>query len=152
MKSALKPLVFALGLAVMTGQVQAATPTTEALSACLTRSTTPDDQIVLSRWAFAVMARHPGLSDLANISEAQYAAVNQAGGTLFTRLLTKDCTAETSAAIRNDGQDGVTEAFTQFGQTALQGLIRDPQVQSSLSNVLQYVDQGALLRALMNGY
>ena len=80
----------AVGLSLPVASQALASPETDALSECLVRSSTPDDQLVLTRWVFAAISKHQGVSDLASLSDAQFKAVNQAGGALFSRLLTEN--------------------------------------------------------------
>ncbi|MDV6332367.1 hypothetical protein [Asticcacaulis sp. 201] len=142
-------LISAVAATALPVAANAATgPATQALSACLVRSASADDQVTLVRWAFAIMARHPKVADMSAISASQYVAINKAGGDLFTRLLTTDCTAETRTALQTDGQEAIQASFTALGQKALQGLLGDANVQSAIGDMLQYVDQTKLLRAL----
>lgn len=148
---ALKILTVSLALAATAPvAAQAATdPASEALSACLVRSATPEDRTTLIRWAFTVVARHPKVADLSSISDVQRQAVNKATGKLVTRLVSSDCAAEARTAIATGGQESVTGAFNALGQEALKDLMSDRSVQSSFGELLNYVDQGALLRALI---
>ena len=153
MTYAVKILAVTLALATAAPvAVQAATdPASEALSACLVRSATPDDRTILIRWAFTVVARHPKVADLSSITDVQRQTVNKATGKLLTRLISSDCAAEARSAIATGGQESITGAFNALGQDALKDLMGDRSVQSSFGELLNYVDQGALLRAL-TGY
>jgi hypothetical protein len=151
MRHVLKTVVLTLAVATaLPLTVQAAPdPASEALSACLVRSATPEDRTTLIRWAFTVVARHPNVADLSSITDEQRQAVNKATGKLLTRLISSDCAAEARSAIATGGQESLTGAFNALGQDALKDLMSDRSVQSSFGELLNYVDQGALLRALM---
>jgi hypothetical protein len=146
----LKTLGFALavGLSLPAASAALASPETDALSACLVKSSSPADQLVLTRWVFAAISKHQGVSDLASLSDAQMAAVNKAGGALFTRLLTENCPAETTAAIRVDGVKAIETALGDLGQSALQELAGDSGVQGALIGMVGYMDQARLLKML----
>lgn len=150
MTLSLKTLGFALavGLSLPIASQALASPETDALSACLVKSASPADQIVLTRWVFAAISKHQGVSDLASLSDAQFKAVNQAGGALFSRLLTENCPTETTAAIRADGAGAIETAFGALGQTAMQDLAGDPGVQSALTGMVGYMDQARLFQML----
>lgn len=150
MTLSLKTLGFALvmGLSLPIASQALASPETDALSACLVKSASPADQLVLTRWVFAAISKHQGVSDLASLSDAQFKAVNQAGGALFSRLLTENCPTETTAAIRADGAGAIETAFGALGQTAMQDLAGDPGVQSALTGMVSYMDQARLFQML----
>ena len=139
-------LAMTAGLTIA-GQAMA-DPATDALSACLVKSATPDDHIALARWIFGAMAAHPRVADMANISAAQQEAINKAGGELFTRLLTHDCAPETTAAIRSNGQAAIETAFGILGEAAMQDLMSDPKVTDSLGGMMKYVDQDKLFQVM----
>lgn len=142
-------LTAALGLASsFAAQAQASTAT-DALSACLVKSTTQEDHIALARWIFAAMASHPRVADLSSITPDQRAEINKTGGLLFNRLLTKDCAAETTAAVRADGKNAIEVAFGGLGGAAMEDLMTDPAVNQSLGEMMQYVDENKLFNVLV---
>ena len=145
-----KTLGFALavGLTLPAASQALASPETDALSACLVRASTPADKLVLTRWAFAAISKHEGVSDLATLSDAQMTAVNKAGGALFSRLLIENCPTETTAAIRVDGVKAIETALSDLGQSAMQDLAGDPGVQGALVGMVGYMDQARLLKML----
>ncbi len=139
-------LTLATGLSLSSQAL--ASPETDALSACLIRSSTPADKLVLTRWAFAAISKHDGVSDLATLSDAQMTGVNKAGGALFSRLLIENCPTETTAAIRADGVKAIETALSDLGQSAMQDLAGDPGVQGALVGMVGYMDQARLLKML----
>jgi len=150
MTISIRALGFALAVAAglpMAAQARADTAT-DALSACLVKSATAEDRIVLTRWVFAAISRHPGVADLATLNETQVAQINKAGGALFSRLLIENCQAETVEAVKADGANAIGAAFSVLGQTAMEGLADDPTVQSSLMGLAPYIDQEKLLKVL----
>lgn len=150
MTFSVKTLGFALAvsLSLPVASQALASPETDALSACLVRSSAPADKLVLTRWAFAAISKHEGVSDLATLSDAQMTAVNKAGGALFSRLLIENCPTETTNAIRVDGVKAIETALSDLGQTALQDIAGDPGVQGALVGMVGYMDQARLLKML----
>lgn len=139
-------LVTILGLSLASQAL--ASPETDALSACLVRSSSSQDKVVLTRWAFAAISKHQGVSDLATLSDAQMTSVDKAGGALFSRLLIENCPNETTAAIRVDGVKAIEAALSDLGQSAMQDLAGDPGVQEALVGMVGYMDQARLLKML----
>jgi hypothetical protein len=80
-----KTLGFALavGLSLPIASQALASPETDALSACLVKSASPADQIVLTRWVFAAISKHQRVSDLSSLTDEQFKSVNQSGGQLY---------------------------------------------------------------------
>ncbi len=150
----MKKLITTLGMAMVMAMPLTATqaqagPSTDALSACLARSTTADDHIVLVDWIFAMIARHPSVSGMTSISSAQRAEINRKAGALFTRLLTDSCGAEVKQAYKEDGMIAVQSAFSSLGAAAMQDLMSNPDVQAAGNDIQPYVDQqklGAVLK------
>jgi len=71
----MKNLIKMLGVAAVMVLPMAATaahagPSTDALSACLVKSTTADDHIALVDWIFTMIARHPSVASMVTISDA----------------------------------------------------------------------------------
>ena len=146
MKLNLKALCLALACiaGLPMAHAASASPATDALSACLTRSVTADDRLVLVKWVFATMARHPSVSAMATISDAQHTAITRDAGKLFSRLLTDSCASETRQAYVSDGEGAISTAFSALGATAMQDLMTHPDVQASLSELGSYLDMNKL--------
>jgi hypothetical protein len=144
----LKTLCLGLTLSVSLPLASQATagPTTEALSACMVRSATPADHLILAKWIFAIMSRHPAVSNMANLTEAQRLAINKDGGNLMIRLLATDCAAETKAAYIADGEEAIGNAFGSLGEIAMTDLMSDPNVQSELGKLTEYTDLAPLVK------
>ena len=145
----MKKLITTLGLtAVMAmplaGTAAHAGPSTDALTQCLVKSTSTADHEVLTRWIFAMVTRHPSVSGLTSISDAQRADINQKAGALFTRLLTGDCGAEVKQAYKDEGEPAIESAFANLGATAMQQLMSDPKVQAAGGDIQPYVDNAKL--------
>ncbi len=119
-------------------------PSTDALSACLVKSTSVEDHNVLERWIFAMVTRHPSVASMTSISDAQRADINQKAGALFTRLLTEDCAPEVKQAYKDEGEPAIESAFGNLGFTAMSDIMSDPNVQKAGGDIQPYVDQKKL--------
>ncbi len=149
MKNLIKTLSVAAAIALpLTATAAYAGPATDALSACLVRSTTAEDHIVLVDWIFSMIARHPSVAGMASISDAQRVEINRKTGMLFSRLLTESCAAEIKQANKEDGITAVKSAFSVLGATAMQDLMSNPDVQAAGAEIQPYVDQKKLAAVL----
>lgn len=151
MKLFVKSLVVA---AIATLGLVAAAPTmagpaTTALSQCLVRSATPQDNIVLVRWVFMMISKHPKVADLAAITPAEDEAINREMGGLFTRLLVESCGTETVAAIKADGDDAPGNAFGVMSEKAFNDLTNDPAVNEVSTQFVKYVDLNRFAQIIM---
>lgn len=122
----------------------------QALSECLTRSTTEADRLTLIRWVFVAMARHPSVSNFAVIPDAERVAINRATGALFSRLLLDDCPTQTRAAFRAGGPNALEGPFATLGELAMTGIMGHPDVNAATAEMGSYMDTqrlGQLLTA-----
>lgn len=117
----------------------------DALSQCLIHATTPADQKVVVRWAFATMALDPDVAAMANIPPARREAINQQAGALVTNLLAQSCSQQVQQALMFEGMAGAEAAFEGWGRWAVTGLIAEPHVARGMSGLLQYIDIGKLM-------
>ena len=138
-------LFFGLGCATASH----AGPAQDALSACLVKSATPADNVILVDWIFGVMSLHSTVSKFATISDAQRETLNKDAGTLFTRLVSEDCGAELKAAVEKEGTDAVGEAFGKLGEIAMTDLMSDPKVQAGTEAMSAYIDQDKITAAVL---
>lgn len=147
----LMSLVFALACALSPAPSWAQTPSpaAQALSACITRSTSSEDHIVLVRWIFVAMARHPSVSELATISDPQRVEANRAMGALVNRLLLDACPNETRLAFQTDGQRALEVPFGALGETAMTGIMGHADVNAAVVEMTSYLN-GERLAALMS--
>jgi hypothetical protein len=117
----------------------------DALSACLIRATTPADQKVVVRWAFATLALDPDVASMAAVDAAQRDAINQQAGTLVTSLLVQSCSQPVQQALMFEGVAGAQTAFEGWARWALTQVAAKPQVQQGAGALLEYVDVGRLM-------
>ncbi|HEU0277827.1 MAG TPA: hypothetical protein VFQ95_08405 [Rhodanobacteraceae bacterium] len=112
----------------------------DALSQCLIRATTPADQKVVLRWAFATMALDPEVASMATITPAQRDAINRQAGALVTDLLAQSCSQQVQQALIFEGTSGAEAAFEAWGRWAVTGLMSEPHVAQGMATLLQYID------------
>lgn len=145
MKKALCVIAFALALAPTLASAQTPpSPAVQALSACMTRSMTSEDNIVLARWIFVAIARHPSVLQLTNISDAQRVEANRQMGALFNKLVIESCPNETRAAFRSDGEHAIEAPFGTLGETAMTDIMGNADVNAGVLQMGAYIDQQRL--------
>src|SRR5690348_18259699 len=117
----------------------------DKLSQCLIHSTTPADQKIVVRWAFATMALDPDVASMATISSAQRASINQKAGALVTDLLAKSCSQPAQRALMFEGPGAARTAFEAWARWAITNLATEPHVVQGAGALLQYIDIGKLM-------
>lgn len=134
-----------LGLVVAWPTLARAGTYADALSACLIQATTPADQKVVVRWAFATLALDPDVATMAAVTSAQRVAINQQAGTLVTNLLVQSCSQPVQQALMFEGTNGAQAAFEAWARWALTGIAGEPHVLQGAGALMQYVDLGKLM-------
>ncbi len=117
----------------------------DKLSQCLIHATTPADQKVVLRWAFATMALDPDVASMATISPAQREAINQKAGAVVTDLLAGACSQPVQQALMFEGPDAARAAFEAWARWAITSLAEEPHVMQGAGALLQYIDIGKLM-------
>lgn len=123
-------------------------PSADALSQCLVQSTTEQDKADLVRWMFASEAQHPAVSELATVAPEQRTELSKTVAAVFERLLTKDCQTQFADARAHEGEKTVSVSFSILVQTALQGMIENPNVSSALSAVDDHLNKEKISAAM----
>lgn len=136
---------FVGAMACVCASAAVAGPKTDAFASCLSDSTTGRDRKIMIRWIVAMIDSHPALGDLApaELQNAQLQTSKQAG-VLLTRLLTVDCAQAGKAAVAADGPNAFQTAFQTFGRVAAIEMMAAPEVQASINELGNYVDQDRL--------
>lgn len=117
----------------------------DKLSQCLIQATTPADQKIVVRWAFATMALDPDVASMAAISPAQREAINRKAGTVVTNLLAGACSQPVQQALMFEGVQGAQAAFEAWARWAITGIAEEPHVMEGAGALLQYIDIGKLM-------
>ena len=117
----------------------------DTLSQCLIHATTPADQKVVARWAFATMALDPDVASMAAISPTQREAINAKAGAVVTNLLAGACSQPVQQALMFEGVHGAQAAFEAWARWAITGIAEEPHVMQGAGALLQYIDIGKLM-------
>lgn len=117
----------------------------DKLSQCLIHATTPADQKIVVRWAFATMALDPDVASMAAVSPAQREAINRQAGTVVTNLLAGACSQPVQQALMFEGPGAARAAFEAWARWAITGIAEEPQVMQGAGALLQYIDIGKLM-------
>lgn len=122
---------------------------TQALSTCITDSTTGRDRKNLAQWTFFAIASHPEMAMFASnaVTETRDNADQQVAA-LFMRLITESCAGETAEAYSEGGSAAIQVAFEALGRVAMQELMSEPKVSGSMQSFIQYLDQAKINHAL----
>lgn len=112
----------------------------DSLSDCISGKSTMDDHAVLVRWMFVAMSKHPAVSSLVTLTDAQVDQANKQMAELFTRLMTVTCKDQAKLALKNEGGIAVQQAFQKLGQQAGAELFIDPNVAKGMSGMTKYFD------------
>jgi len=115
---------------------------TDALGACLADNTTGKERKELAKWIFMGMAAHPDMQGLSNVTATARDETDRFVGE--TRLITQNCVGQTQAAVKNEGTAALKGAFGTLGQLAMQELMTNSAVASSLSGWEKYLDHEKL--------
>jgi hypothetical protein len=151
MKLSVKTLAAAavLALGMPAALPSLASPAADALGQCMLKSTTPEDDLVLVRWVFVMIGKHPGLSDLSEVTADKQEKADRQMGALFERLLSKDCATETHVAMAGNDSDALPTAFGTLAQKAVGKLMDDPAVTAAAENFIKYVDMNKVVQAMI---
>lgn len=123
-------------------------PFSDELSRCLVKQTSDADRVLLIRWIYAAMSKHPEVSDMSAVSAGDGDQLNRELGELTTVLLTERCGDAATDAVKYDGPVAIETAFGVLGQVAMQGIMSDPAVGTYIGGLEQWLD-GERLKALL---
>jgi hypothetical protein len=119
-------------------------PYSDSLSDCLAGKSTMDDHVVLVRWMFVAISRHPAVTSIATVSDEQVDSANKQMAELFTRLLTVTCRDQAKLALKNEGEFAMQQAFQKLGQQAGLEIFVNPDVAKGMAGMSKYFDQKKL--------
>ena len=114
---------------------------TDDLSKCLVESTTKDDRVSLIRWMFAAISKHPAVSSLTKVTDADIDKANAATGALFMKLLTQTCRDATKKALKYEGGAAIQLSFQVLGQVAMGDMMSDPNAGGAIAGLEKFVDE-----------
>lgn len=114
---------------------------TDDLSRCLVKSSTQSDRMSFARWIFSAMTTAEAVSAMSNTSPAQRELASRETVALMERLILVDCRAETSLAIRYEGEAAIGAAFETLGKAAATDLMSDKAVVTEMERLPTYMDR-----------
>jgi hypothetical protein len=123
-------------------------PYSDEMSKCFVNSTTTADKNSLMKWYFAVVALHPAVKSIANVTQAQRTVMNRDVAKLFERLLTKSCKNEAQQAIKYEGSESFSSGFRTLSEVAARGLFTDPSVSNGIGEFSKFLDQAKIEETL----
>ena len=129
-------------------KVAMASPSSEALGACMADALTGKERKNLAQWIFFAIAAHPEIRRFANVSTQDQTQIDQYTGQLITRLLTEDCAPQVRVALQKDGNEALNSAFETVGKVAMQELMTDKDVNASISGYAKYLDEQKVRQVL----
>ncbi len=121
----------------------------QALGDCLVNSVSNNDKQALVKWIFAMLARHPDVKPLSDISAAEDEKIVRDAGAVFETLMADKCAVQLRAAVRKSGTDAVGKSFERLGETAMGALLQDPNVMAGVSELMKHADTARIERAIL---
>lgn len=111
-----------------------------ALGECFVAKSTGEDRIALVRWIAGAMLASPKLSDLAHVDAQKNDQAQQQIAVILTRLMTKDCLAQTRAVAKTgNASAGFEIAGSVLGKMAVKELFSDPAASAAVSGFSRYL-------------
>lgn len=116
------------------------------LADCIASSTTQSDRLLTARWMAAAMGTAAKLQGTVTVDEAAKEEADRGMAALFTRLFTDDCADQAQTLMAAGDMAGIQAAGGRLGLMAMEELMGDPEVLSSLMAYLAFVDFAAFAR------
>ncbi len=129
---------------IATGSNVSAGPATEKMADCLVKQSTGQDRIELVRWMVLGYSKHPDVAPVITAQQGFGEEVQSNVADVFSKLLLEHCNEETRAALKQEGQLAMENAFEAFGRIAALELAQDRAVNEYLTGFAQYLDQGKI--------
>jgi hypothetical protein len=112
----------------------------DAMSKCLIRSATVEDQVVIVKWMFSAFSLTPELASLSNVTPEQREQFNQEAANLMQRLVLTDCRQQTVTALKNEGAVSLQTSFSVLGWVATRGMMMNPGAAAGLLGMVRHFD------------
>ena len=112
---------------------------------CIVKSASDADQLLLIKWIYSAISRHPELKPFAQPQQAgAQAALDEGVAQTVSRLLSKDCRKEVIAALRYEGTEFLPQSFRAIGEVAMVGIMSNAEVENGLGTWADQLDTDAL--------
>jgi hypothetical protein len=110
-----------------------------ALAQCIALNTTGADRLLTARWLFAMLGKSSQIADLSTADAGRENELNKGFAKLFTRIVTKDCTAEVRPLAAADLTDAFGKVGEALGETAMNELMNDNVVEKALGEYAEFI-------------
>ncbi len=141
-------LVAALLCMLIKPDAAVASPTSDALGTCMVDALNGKERKELAQWIFFGMAAHPEIKIYSKVTVDDQLNIDKYVGALVTRLLTVDCIDQTKNANKEIGNKALEDAFALVGKVAMQELMSNKEVATSLYGYAKFVDNQKLAAVL----
>lgn len=115
---------------------------------CLADNTTGKDRKDLARWIFMAMASHPSIHDLSNVAPSTHDEIDKRMAALVMKLLTDTCAKQARLAAQSGGGESFRQAFEILGRVAMQEIMSNSEVHTTIGGFQRYIDRKKLETAL----
>ena len=144
----LKIKIIAAALSLIVCLPAAAETNEEKLSTCITNTTTGKERKDLAKWIFTVMAVHPELSGMSNITQEKRDEISKLTADTFTSIMTERCVTELKQVMAVEGQEGAKRAFESLGRLAMVELMNNQAVTNETGYYIKFADTQKIGKAL----
>lgn len=103
--------------------------------------TSGQDRLTTARWTIVALAQAPQLSDAVVVDPAKKDAADREMAALFTRLLTKDCAAQSRNLFKTGDRAGFEAAGRVLGEIAMRELTTNPKANESMMAFAAYINE-----------
>ncbi len=132
LQSRIQTALLAAGICLSAAQPARAAALQDDFTRCLVSHLTPADQDVLVTWTFALISLSPKLHRYTSLTAEQRTSINQSWADLHTRLLTKDCRAETLLVFKADGEEGIVPSLKAVTGGAIRAMLATPDAHAGV--------------------
>ncbi|MFM5924613.1 MAG: hypothetical protein ACKOPG_10570 [Novosphingobium sp.] len=134
-----------VALLTTTGSVQAqggasTDALADALGKCMVAKSTGEDRLVVVRWTLTSIASSPQAADVVSVRPGKKDESDRKIAALFTRLMTVDCRAETTALMATRDSSAFGRASGPLGRVAIQELLTDPTAAAAMGAFVRYLN------------
>lgn len=119
-------------------------PLSDKLGSCMVDSLNGKERKKLAQWIFLAMSAHPDIQKFSNVTKEIQDETDRDIGNLITRLLTKDCLKEAETALDKESQTALKNSFELVGKVAMQELMANSNVASSITGYVKYLDKSKI--------
>ena len=98
----------------------------------------------LAQWIFFAMSVHPEIEKFSKVTPEKQDEIDRYIGQLITRLLSEDCEKQAKVAISKEGQQALGSSFELVGRVAMEELMANKKVTTSITGYAKYLDKSKL--------